>query len=231
MSSAMPEEDEIALSILSGLSFRMGIVFPKRIKHYERYLTLDEASENEVTRWKTSFEWFLKKLSWKYERPLVLKSPPHTGRVKLLLDMFPGGKFIHIHRNPYAVFQSTHHLLTSNGHIDRLQRVASGHLTEGITRRYVLLYDAFFESRHLIPADRFHELSFELLEKDPMEQLHAIYEKFDLPSDKELKERQETYLSSMRGYRRNRYPDLSRSSREAVAHAWRRSFDEWGYPI
>ena len=37
--------------------------------------------EEEVARWKESLMLFYKKLTWKFGRPLVLKSPPHTGRI------------------------------------------------------------------------------------------------------------------------------------------------------
>jgi hypothetical protein len=41
---------------------------------------------------------------------LILKSPAHTARMKLLHELFPGAKFIHISRNPYEVYQSTQKL-------------------------------------------------------------------------------------------------------------------------
>lgn len=41
---------------------------------------------------------------------LILKSPAHTARLKLLHEIFPKAKFIHISRNPYEVYQSTQKL-------------------------------------------------------------------------------------------------------------------------
>ena len=66
--------------------------------------------EAEVERWKAAFVRFLKKLTLEHDRPMLLKSPPHTGRIKLLLELFPDARFVHIRRNPYTVFQSTRHL-------------------------------------------------------------------------------------------------------------------------
>lgn len=57
----------------------------------------------EIRRWRDAMVLFLQKLTWKYGRPLVLKSPPHTAWIRLLLVTFPGSKFVHIHRDPYAV--------------------------------------------------------------------------------------------------------------------------------
>ena len=36
----------------------------------------------------------------KYNRSLLLKSPPHTARIRLLLEMFPNARFVHILRDP-----------------------------------------------------------------------------------------------------------------------------------
>jgi hypothetical protein len=36
-------------------------------------------------------------------KPLLIKSPVHTGRIKLLLRLFPKARFLYIHRNPIKV--------------------------------------------------------------------------------------------------------------------------------
>ena len=41
------------------------------------------------------------------------KNPPHTGRVRTLLEMFPNAKFIYLKRNPYTVFESTRSFFTN----------------------------------------------------------------------------------------------------------------------
>lgn len=38
---------------------------------------------------------------------LILKSPAHTARLKLLHELFPQARFVHISRNPYEIYQST----------------------------------------------------------------------------------------------------------------------------
>ena len=37
-------------------------------------------------------------------KPLLIKSPVHTARVGLLLDMFPRARFVYIHRHPLQVW-------------------------------------------------------------------------------------------------------------------------------
>ena len=40
----------------------------------------------------------------------------------------------------------------------------------------------------------------------------------------------EDYVGSLSGYRKNDYPDLPPPLRRRIVQAWRRSFEEWGYP-
>ena len=41
------------------------------------------------------------------KKRIVLKSPQHLGRVGVLLEAFPDARFVHIVRDPHAVFPST----------------------------------------------------------------------------------------------------------------------------
>jgi hypothetical protein len=102
-----PQEDEFALCVSCFKSPCMGWVFPRRRERFEKYLTMREVAAEEIAAWLAAFGRLLGKLTLKYRRPLVLKSPPHTGRIRLLLELFPGARFVHIHRDPYVVFQSS----------------------------------------------------------------------------------------------------------------------------
>ena len=146
-----PQEDEFALLLLCGKSPCLSWVFPRQREHYDRYLTFRDVELNEIEQWKRAVRWYVKKLTLKYKRPLVLKSPPHTARIRLLLDLFPDAKFVHIHRDPYAVFPSTRHTFFVNIGLHRLQPADLVNLNEQILERYCEMYDAFFEQRPLIP--------------------------------------------------------------------------------
>jgi hypothetical protein len=84
-----PQEEEFALCIMTFLSPCTGWFFPQRRDHYDRYLTFRGVGEDEVARWRAALVAYVRRLSWKYRRPLVLKSPPHTARVRLLLRRSP----------------------------------------------------------------------------------------------------------------------------------------------
>lgn len=226
-----PQEDEFALAIASGVSPCLGWMFPNRREHYDRHLTLRDASADETARWKAAFARFVKKLSWKYGRPLVLKSPPHTGRIAHLLELFPGAKFVHIHRDPYAVFASTAHMLRVNGEFNRLQRRRDEPLDDWVLGQYVKMYDAFFEEWELIPSENRVEIGFEALEVDPLGQLRRVYEALRLPEFNTVEPAMRRYVDSIEGYRKNAFPELSVQLRSRIATEWRRSFETWSYPV
>ena len=99
----------------------------------------------------------MQKLSLKYEKPLVLKSPAHTCRIKMILEVFPDAKFVHIHRNPFDVFQSTNHLMRSISPWLTLQRPDHSDLENRTIRQYKEVYDVFSEERELIPERAFSQ--------------------------------------------------------------------------
>jgi omega-hydroxy-beta-dihydromenaquinone-9 sulfotransferase len=84
----------------------------------------------------------------------VLKSPGHTCRIKVLLELFPEAKFVHIHRNPYDVFQSTQHMIRTVTPWWALQRPEDSDLEERIIRQYQEVYEVFFEERGLVPEEQ-----------------------------------------------------------------------------
>jgi hypothetical protein len=226
-----PQEDEFAPCLACFRSLYPGISFPRNVDHYERYMTFRGVPQAEIDEWKAAFLWFLRKLTVKYNRPLVLKSPPHTARIRLLLEMFPEARFVHIHRDPYTVFQSFQHYYDTAGWYTYLQRPDLGKLDDLILRRYTAMYDAYFEEKALIPEGRLHEIAFSALEADPVGEVGGLYERLGLPAFDRFEPALRTYVESLRTYKKNRYIGLAPEARQRVATEWRRSFEVWGYPV
>jgi omega-hydroxy-beta-dihydromenaquinone-9 sulfotransferase len=226
-----PQEDEFAFCALTGKTVPMGWAFPRRAAHYNRYLTFREATAAEVVEWKAALNGFVQKLSFKYGKPLVLKSPGHTCRIKLLLELFPDARFVHIHRNPYDVFQSTLHLMRAISPWFALQRPDFGSLQDRTIKQYKEVYDVFFEERGLIPREHLHEVGFEDLEANPVAQLRGIYAGLNLPDFGHVEPGLRRYVRSIAGYKKNVFPELSADLRQRIAGEWRRCFQEWGYPV
>jgi len=226
-----PQEDEFALNGLTQLSWALLWTFPRQAADYERFLTLRRASPAEIARWQHALRWFVQKLTYKYGRPLVLKSPAHTGRIKLLLDVFPGARFVHIHRNPYHVFQSSCHSAIKAIPWWTLQRPDHTGLEERTLQQYEEIYQTYFDERELIAADRLHEIRYESLEADPLGELQRLYAALQLGDFASAEPALRQYLASIADYKKNRFTELEPRWKEQVAERCRRCFDEWGYAV
>lgn len=224
----MPAEDEFALCTATRKSPMLSWVFPRRADHYDRYLTLGDISPEELVEWKQGFARLVRKLAWKYRKPLVLKSPPHTARIRLLLELFPDARFIHIHRHPYAVFQSAQHLHRELVRVAALQCFEIDYDRRSV-RQYKELFKAYFEQRRLIPPNRLVELRFEDLERDPVGQLRMAYETLELAGFNAVQGTVQRYVDSIAAYRKNSYSELDPGIKARLALEWRQCFQEWGY--
>ena len=223
-----PLEDQFALTgTLRSPLLRWA--FPHSAAEYDRYLTFEGVPQAEIEEWKAALLRFYQKLTLKYNRPLLLKSPPHTCRIKLLLEMFPDARFIHIHRHPFAVFQSSRRETEIVSRVTRLQQPAPRDMDTWIIRRYQMIYEAFFAQRELIPAGQFCEVAYEELARDPVGQVGRLYQELALPGFDAFRPTLQGYVDAQGGYRKNRYNELPAEVRERLMQAWRRSFDAWGY--
>ena len=103
-----PQEDDFALCAYGAPTPYRRVAFPnlKGRDHLQLNLSLVDPSQR--LQLQQTIEHFLKTLSIRYQqRRIVLKSPPHTGRLKQLSQWFPGAKFVHISRHPHKLVAST----------------------------------------------------------------------------------------------------------------------------
>ncbi len=227
----VPYEDEIAMTNATRLSPYVSLVFPNRKDHYDRFLTFEKASAEEVSQWRSGLRRLLQKLTLKHGKPLILKSPPHTCRIKLLLGMFPEAKFVHIHRDPYVVIQSTLHLVRVGLEWIRLQNPGMVDWTARALSQWREMYEAYFAERSLIPAGNLHEMAFGDLERDPLGELRRLYQALGMPPFAEAEPQIKRYLESIASYEKNAFVELPPDLKERIAETCRRGFEEWGYPI
>lgn len=230
MSFDAPQEDELALSLLSGMSLYMSMSFPRRAAHYDRFMTFADVPDHEVAMWKQTFVHFVRKLSLHDDRRWVFKSPAHTSRIRLLMELFPDARFIHVYRDPYTVFQSSRHYFATAAWYANLQVFDPAMFDAEIIRRYDVLHDAYLAQRSLIPAHRLHEFSYESLDADPIGELRRLYAALELEPFAAVESKVQEYLVSIADYRKNQYHTLNEDERRRVAAAWGRYFQAFGYP-
>jgi len=229
MSITAPQEDEFALCAATFKSPCMAWVFPRQKEKFEKYLTFRHVDRTEIAEWGDAFHTFLKKLQSRDNRPLVLKSPPHTARIRLLLELFPNARFVHIHRDPLTVFQSTRRTFQLMVTWHNLQRPEVPDLDDWLIRQYRQMYDAFFEDRPLIPSGQYCEVAFEQLDRDPVGEIRKIYETLNLADFTAFEPSLKKYVDSLVGYKKNIFPEPVPDLEARLRREWHKCFDEWGY--
>jgi hypothetical protein len=224
-----PMEDEFALANLGAPTPYLSMMFPNRGEKYPEYLSLRDVPQAEREAWKRDLLQFIKRLSLDDPRRIVIKSPPHTARVRLLLEMFPQAKFVHIARDPQAIYSSTIKLWQSLNTEEGLQAVRDDSwLSQSVVDSLKRMYDAYLEDRKLLADNQLVELRYEDLVQDPKQQLRAIYERLDLGDFGRVQPALEEHLAEVSGYRTNRHA-RDEGVGEIIRREWATYFEEFGY--
>lgn len=229
MNAKSPIEDEFAIMGLSAVSPFCGWVFPRNNRQYDRYWDLSQASDEERERWKLALMLFLRKLQCRDQRPLILKSPSHTPRIALLLELFPDAKFVHIHRHPYQVYASMLNLARKVIPISTVQHWDMEEESRRALQTYRLCLDGYLDNRGLIPDGNLVDIGFQQLEESPVATIRHVYEQLSLPDFETTRQAVTAYLETIRDYRKNTYAELNSETKEVLKREWSRSFTEWNY--
>jgi len=229
LSFETPQEDEFAPLLMTLRSVYLGISFPQHAEAYAKYLSFRDASPAEIQAWQEAFGLFCRKVMLNDGRTLLLKSPAHTARIRMLLQLYPDARFVHIHRDPYRVFQSQRHFFDTAGWYTYLQRPDPDTIDESILARHEAMYDAYFEDSPSLARDRFCEVRFTDLETDPVGEVRKIYQQLKLDDFAAFQPKLSAYTRSLKGYEKNRFSPLDDATRKRVAERWERSFSTWGY--
>jgi LPS sulfotransferase NodH len=222
-----PQEDEFALCNLGERSPYLTVAFPNHGPVYEEYLTLD-VPPADVARWKRTLYQFLQKVTFAERKRLIIKSPPHTARVRTLLEMFPEARFVYLVRDPYALFASTVHLWRRLYETHGMQVPNYEGIEEYVLRTFVRIRERFEQDRELIPPGRLYEVRYEDLVQDPLARLSEIYQRLELGDFAKVRAKVERFLAESADYKTNRY-SLTEAQRKTVTERWAAAFESHGY--
>jgi len=224
-----PGEEEVAVWSMCSISSIGNRLLQNKEDFYDKFLTFEDTTKDEFSKWRSSFIYFLKKITLNDKRQLLLKSPEHTARIKLLLEIFPNAKFINIRRNPLDVFQSTKHLYDKVIKPSYFHKVSNNHLVDRILLVYKKMYESYFQDIHLISEGNFVDISYENLVAQPMLTVEKIYGDLDLVLLKSTKDRIESYINPHNKYKKNEYKDIDPKLKERVYTEWNQNFRNWDY--
>lgn len=225
-----PGEEDVALTALAiAENPHWGHLFPRNYAAYARkYLFLQNPSEPERVRLLDAYAYVVKKISLRNGgKPLVLKSPPNTARIRHLLRLYPGARFVYIHRNPFDVYYSNLRFWqVTEGY--SFQRVTAAEREQMILYTYQQLIGAYLQQKELIPGHKLIEVRYEALAADPLGQLQAIYRHLQLDFTPAAREAIGQYIDRDHAFRRQRYPYEAHTI-ATIQQQWAFSLRQWAY--
>ncbi len=225
-----PQEEEIALANLTADAPLHFMSFSQALPEiYERWVTDLGRDARDLATWKRHYMEVLKKATvLSGGRRLVLKTPPNTGRIPALLELFPDARFVHIVRDPYPVFQSMRNMYRKVLPGQELQTLDWDRIDAWVVDAYRRLMTKYLADRKQIPAGHLVEIRYEDLDARPLEILPMIYRSLELPDFEVVRPRIEKYLESLGRFEKNRfeYPD---EIVEAVNSDWGFALEAFGY--
>ncbi len=223
-----PQEEEFALCNMGIPSPYLTMIFPNEPPQYPEYFDLETLSPAERRGWQDALLWFLQRLTFRHQKRIILKSPPHLARIKALLEIFPDARFVHIVRNPYTLYASTIKLWKSLYQYQALQVPQFKHLDEYVFSCFEKMYSAFESQKHLLDPSRLHEVRYEDLVRDPVGEMRRLYDHLELGEFETLQPQLAKYLQQNDGYRTNTYEIDAELQRE-IDRRWGPFMRRYGY--
>jgi hypothetical protein len=232
MGTNNPQEEEMALGNLFPYSFYNGFYFPQRtMEYFFKYIRFKNISLRVLEQWKRVYYYLIKKATLNMEgKQMVLKNPANTARIKLLLDLFPNAKFIHLYRNPYTVYASMRNFYKETIEGFMLQKVPNKEIENNIFELYKHVMASYFKEKTLIPNGNLIELKFEDFEKDAINELDLLYSELKLAGFENAKQNFLSYMHSLRNYKKNEYA-LTEDTINAVRRKWHFTIKKWDYSL
>ncbi|HEC95287.1 MAG TPA: sulfotransferase, partial [Thermoplasmatales archaeon] len=178
------------------------------------------------------YQYYLKKVTLYFHgKRLVLKNPANTGRIKLLLTMFPDAKFIHIYRNPYHVFLSMKRDIDAEMSLYCVQKPEEEEVLEkAMVELYNRMFEKYFEEKKLIPEGHLVEVKYEDFITNPLREIKRIYQELGLPNFEESEDEFKQYILSQSKIRTHRY-SIDEELKKKIYSYFKLTIDQWGYDV
>jgi len=225
----LPQEDEFALLVLGAPTPYFRVAFPNNpVPHLDSLGSKTFDSEN-LEHWRQSIDWFFRALSYHNPKPLIIKSPPHTGRLGVLAEMYPEAKFIHMIRDPRKLYPSTMKLWKVLDEVQALQSSTDANLLH----RFVIsslhrMYDSFEMDRQTIGDNRIIDVRYEDLVAQPIETLKNIYTQFQIGDFASIADKIAERQNTEKDYRTNQLA-MDAETEKMVLHEWHDYAKRYGY--
>lgn len=228
MGWSRPQEDEFALLTLGAPTPYLRMAFPNDGPVCMEFLDMQGCSDADLKKFEEALTHFAKLITYKTEKRLLFKSPPHTGRIELLAKLFPGAKFIHITRNPDALFPSTVRLWQSLDDVQGLQWPKHEGVEEYVFECLTRMYRGFEAQRPKIDPANIIDVRYEDLVANPVGKVAEIYQQLNLGDFEPVREKLTAFVGEQKDYQTNKHT-LDPALREKIRERWAAYCERYGY--
>lgn len=223
-----PQEDEFALLSLGAPTPYQRMAFPNDPPPYMDFLDMEGVAADDLKQFERGLSDFVKALTCLTRKRVLLKSPPHTGRIATLSRLFPGAKFIHIVRDPYALFPSTVRLWKSLDEVQGLQMPRGKGLEDYVFDCLTRMYRGFERQRPEIDPKNICDMRYEDLAQNPLAEVRRVYQELGLDDFAALQPKLEAYLGKQKSYQVNKH-ELDEEMKGQIRGRWGEYFERYGY--
>lgn len=231
MDAYKPAEEEQPLTNLTNASGMQSFFFPRNRSYHDKYNLFQGITAKEKKNWQKHYDYMLRLISLaNKKKPLLLKNPHNTSRVKELLEMYPNAKFVYLHRNPFDVYLSTRHLYKKMIRTQFLQEFSEEEVIDRIIYAYRTTVGKYIAEKDLIPKDQLIEISYKELEQDGLATARKIYDGLSIPNFETAKPYFEEYLNSKKNYKKNKFQPIDPHIMEKIISEWQFAFEAYNYP-
>jgi hypothetical protein len=179
---ATPQEDEFALLALGARSPYEGLIAAADFGHAMKLADPEDLPAAEQKKWEKVFLRFFRAIRFAHGgKAMVLKSPPHSYRVKTLRRLLPRARFVLMVRDPSEVFESM--MKTYRAFTLRYGLVAgmpNRELRELVLSERLRCEEKLLAGLAGLGEDRLAVVKFEDLIQDPLAATENIYRQFGL---------------------------------------------------
>lgn len=228
-----PQEDHIVIAQDTGIGHSLCIVFGRCYNKFKPWYSLEEVSETVRTTWKNSFIKLLKKLTFlqdkQVKKRILLKSPTHTAKVKLLLEVFPNAQFVYVHREPMRLFLSTAKLFEIFVLKNDVTNISNVELQDYILKQYNFFFKQYTATKELIPKGNLVELAYDDVSKDKLATMKKIYEGLKLNEWDKVKDLYKDFANNKEGYKKNTFVELDEDIKKIIKVECKEAIDYFGY--
>jgi len=134
-------------------------------------------------------------------RTLLNKNVFSSGRLEILLDIFPDAQIVYPVRNPYEAIPSAVSMFTVSWKVHSPEIPLNSSYAEQFGHLLMYNYAHFFEAKKRIDGERLISFNYETLIQEPIEIVKQIYRQFNLDFTEEFYEALLVSVSRTSSYR------------------------------